>query len=235
MSTQSIFQRLTRSAEKRADIVFTALGFPGRFPIATHDRSYQQWIANDGDTTHRVRYELSPEDIVFDVGGYHGDWAAEIVTRYGSTVHVFEPVSDYFELIRERFRDQPKVRPHQFGLSAANESISLGILDDSTSQFRSAGQTEVCQLRSISEFLESENITSVALLKLNIEGGEYDLLEHLIATRKMEMFANIQVQFHWFVPDARRRMAAIQEALKETHSPTYQYPFVWENWSLGAA
>jgi hypothetical protein len=44
--------------------------------------------------------------------------------------------------------------------------------------------------------------------------------------------SNVQVQFHDFVPDAERRMRRIQEKLGKTHSLTYQYLFVWENWAL---
>jgi hypothetical protein len=44
----------------------------------------------------------------------------------------------------------------------------------------------------------------------------------------------IQVQFHDFVADADRRMAAIQSRLRATHHTTYQYPYVWENWALNA-
>ena len=41
---------------------------------------------------------------------------------------------------------------------------------------------------------------------------------------------DLQVQFHDFVPDAQRRMHAIQQQLGRTHSLTYQSEFVWENW-----
>ena len=34
---------------------------------------------------------LAPDDVVFDIGGFEGNWAAEIHTRFGCEVHVFEP------------------------------------------------------------------------------------------------------------------------------------------------
>ena len=71
-------------------------------------------------------------------------------------------------------------------------------------------------------------------MKINIEGGEYELLEHLIEEKLMADIANIQVQFHDFIPGAQARMEAIQQELKKTHSLTYQYLFVWENWRLNA-
>ena len=69
-------------------------------------------------------------------------------------------------------------------------------------------------------------------MKVNIEGGEYDLLEGLIENGLTARIRNIQVQFHDFVPNAYERMKNIQLSLSKTHKITYQFEFVWENWEL---
>ena len=69
------------------------------------------------------------------------------------------------------------------------------------------------------------------LMKINIEGGEYDLLEDLIASDYIEKIENVQVQFHTFVEHSAERMLRIHKALSNTHYRTYQYEFVWENWT----
>ncbi len=75
--------------------------------------------------------------------------------------------------------------------------------------------------------------SKIELLKLNIEGGEYELLESLLENDCITYFKNIQVQFHDFLFDnAKERMTKIQEQLSKTHELTYQYEFVWENWKL---
>jgi hypothetical protein len=59
------------------------------------------------------------------------------------------------------------------------------------------------------------------------------VLEALIAANLLHLFKDIQVQFHDFViPNAKARMEEIQTALSKTHTLTYQYEFVWENWTL---
>jgi hypothetical protein len=70
----------------------------------------------------------------------------------------------------------------------------------------------------------------VRLMKVNIEGGEYELLERMLECGLTTRVADLQIQFHNFSPDAAERMAAIQRGLAATHRPTYQYRFVWENW-----
>ena len=236
MTRLSFTNRLVRSAAKRADAVLSRVGLPGYMPAsATHARCHRQWLASNGDQTHRLDYQLAAEDIVFDVGGFRGDWTAEIDRRFGSQIHIFEPVNRFYQSICTRFANSKNITPHCFGLSAKDETISLAVLGDSTSQFKESKDSEVGHLRSITHFLTEHQIDRVALLKLNIEGGEYDLLESLLETGLIKRFENIQVQFHWFVPNARQRMKAIQAALQKTHGVTYQYEFVWENWAKQAA
>ena len=78
--------------------------------------------------------------------------------------------------------------------------------------------------------MRQNKIERIDLMKMNIEGGEYDLLDHLIETGFIRNIENIQVQFHDFVPEAKQRMMKIQKELSKTHRLTYQYIFVWENW-----
>jgi hypothetical protein len=58
------------------------------------------------------------------------------------------------------------------------------------------------------------------------------LLEFIIENNLVDKIENIQVQFHDFVGNAEARMKNIQEKLSLTHTITYQYKFVWENWKL---
>ncbi len=83
---------------------------------------------------------------------------------------------------------------------------------------------------TLEQVLAAEGITAIDLMKINIEGAEYDLLEYLIASGLVRRIRRFQIQFHDFVLDAEARMLAIQEQLASTHRVTYQFPFIWENW-----
>jgi hypothetical protein len=73
---------------------------------------------------------------------------------------------------------------------------------------------------------------TIDLMKINIEGGEYDLLERLIETNMISRIKNIQVQFHDVAPDSLSRMLAIQTSLLKTHSNIFNYKFVWDSYEL---
>ena len=87
-------------------------------------------------------------------------------------------------------------------------------------------------LKSISDFINSNNIEFIDLMKINIEGGEYDVLNDLIQSNTIKKIKNIQVQFHKFVNKSKTKRKKIIKKLKLTHHRTYCYYFVWENWRL---
>jgi FkbM family methyltransferase len=202
-------------------------------PISKQAKRVIPWFKDNGDYTHRLDYELDENSLVFDLGGYEGQWAHDIFTRYGCTIHIFEPFIPYAEKIKQRFEGNPKIFIHTFGLSNANIITQLSVGDDASSVFRNnGGETVNIELVEAGDFLVEKNIGHINLVKINIEGGEYDLLEHVIEKKLAPKMGNIQVQFHDFVPDAEIRMQKIQKHLQETHELTYQYVFVWENWAL---
>lgn len=191
------------------------------------------WFAVNGDKTLRLDYDLNENSVVFDLGGYHGNWAAEIFCKYNCFVHVFEPCKSFTEIIKNKFIKNNKIFIHQCGLSNSNTNAKLSCGEDSSSTFVQDDATaEEIKLVDAVEFFRENNISKIDLVKINIEGGEYDLLEYLIETGLIAQISNIQVQFHDFVPNAEQRMKNIQQNLQKTHSLTYQFEFVWENWQI---
>ncbi len=190
------------------------------------------WSEIQGDKTLRLDYDLEENSIVFDVGGYEGQWASDIFAKYCCTIHIFEPVPQFAENIKKRFIKNSKIIVHQFGF--ANETIGtkISISQDSSSIFKKAMNSVDIRLVRAIDFINEHNINKIDLMKINIEGCEYDLLDHLLETDFITNIQNIQVQFHDFIPNAMERMKKIQDKLSITHELTYQFQFVWENWKL---
>jgi FkbM family methyltransferase len=204
-----------------------------RFFASDLEKTLMQWQKADGDNTYRLSYEeLNEDSVVFDLGGYKGEWTGQIFSMFGCCIFVFEPVSTFFHQIRERFKRNKKINVFSFGLGNKNIQQTIYLHAEASSVHRKNGVPEIITIKNFESFLQENNINKIDLLKINIEGGEYDLLEFLIEKNLIRKIKNIQVQFHNFVPDAVRRMANIQQALSATHTPTYQYKFIWENWKL---
>jgi FkbM family methyltransferase len=191
-----------------------------------------QWSEDRGDETLRMNYDLDEHSMVFDLGGYEGQWASDIFSRYCSIIHIFEPVADFAKRTEQRFRGNQKIFVHDFGLAKADGSADISVNGTDSSLYKKGNELVPGRFVEAIAFMQTNKIKKVDLMKINIEGGEYDLLEHLIETDFIHNIGNIQVQFHDFVPEAQHRMAMIQKNLQKTHSLTYQYLFVWENWRL---
>ncbi|MES2416411.1 MAG: FkbM family methyltransferase [Patescibacteria group bacterium] len=191
------------------------------------------WIKINGDDTLRLNYPLlNPSSVVIDVGGYHGDWANNIAKKYDPIVHIYEPIKDFSQKLSERFLTNPKIHCHPVGLSDVDAIININLKDDSSSLFKNEGQYESIEVVDTTKEIEKQGIVSIDLMKINIEGSEYELLENIIHSGYISNIKNIQVQFHDFVPNATKRMHKIWNELAKTHHLTYQYVFVWENWEI---
>ena len=192
------------------------------------------WFKIRGDENLRINYDLNEKSIVFDVGGYKGDFTYQINKKYNCNIYVFEPISEFYNIIKVRFEKQKKIKVFNFGLSSYDDETTLFINDNASSVYSKSINTikEQIYLKSISDFIKAQNISKIDLLKLNIEGGEYEILESLIELKLINQITNLQIQFHDFVPKAIKRRESIRQNLSKTHKLTYDYYFVWENWIL---
>lgn len=187
----------------------------------------------NGDKTLRLDYDINENSTIFDMGGHIGDWSADIFCKYQPYIYIFEPSTSFYNKIKDRFSNNNKVKIFNFGLSKKSEILKLYMADNASSIFiKERSDYEDCRIEKFDIFLENEKIEKIDLMKINIEGGEYDLLEGIIETGFAKKINNIQVQFHDFIPNSKERMSKIQNKLKETHICTWQFEFVWENWEL---
>jgi FkbM family methyltransferase len=207
---------------QRAQRAQAALDAAGRARVAP-------WFGDRGDETLRLDYPLTAASVVIDAGGYEGQWSADIVGRYGCTVYCYEPLTEFADAISRRFADEPRVHVYAAGLAAESRMDVIHVAADATSVF-GAGRPVEIRLIGVADAFRELAVDRVDLLKINIEGGEYELCEQLIATGLIERVVDLQVQFHDFVPAAQRRRDRIRRALAATHTVQYDYPFTWEGW-----
>ena len=197
-----------------------------------NEEDFSRWLADSGDSTHRLNYELNENSVVFDMGGYKGEWTKKIFEKYKSNIFVFEPVDEFYNIICKNIKGNEKIQPFKYGLGSKDEEMEISLTLDSSSTFNKEGSLEKISIKTFKDFIESNNISNIDLIKINIEGGEYDLLEHIISENLQTKIKNIQVQFHRFIPECTERRNKIREELSKTHELTYDYDFIWENWKL---
>lgn len=196
--------------------------------------SVRRWFRDRGDETLRLDYPLDSNSLVIDVGGYQGDFAEAVSRRFNCHVVVFEPVPAFYSHCVNRFAGNPKITVVDCGLAAFDGSLPIHVADDASSFNRliPCAQAEMVRIRKVDKALAELGIDKVDLMKINIEGGEYDLLRTLIDSAWIMRIRYLQIQFHNFVPDAAARRDELRSRLAATHDEMWNYEFVWESWSL---
>ncbi|URR34730.1 FkbM family methyltransferase [Thermosynechococcus sp. HN-54] len=197
-------------------------------------REVRRWFRDKGDSTLRLDYPLDTESIVLDVGGYKGDFTALIHEKFNCRVFVFEPVSVFYHICKKRFAGNAKITALNYGLSDTDEVSQVYIAQDSSSFYKrtSKASAEIAQLRNCATVFQELGLEKVDLMKINIEGGEYNLVRKLIDSNLIEKIKYLQIQFHNFVENSEEKRQNLRSQLTRTHIEMWNYEFVWESWQL---
>ncbi len=197
----------------------------------------EKWDADNGEELLLRTHDLNENSIVFDVGGYTGEWARAIVDKYDPNLYAFELVQGHCNAMLKKFRHNEKVRVFHYGLASADAIVPINMRGSATSTVTGYGpKVETCQLRrawdAILDVLHAISLedVSIDLMAINIEGGEYDLLPHLIETGLITRIRELVIQFHMLWPSSYSEWKKIRERLNVTHGEAWGYPFVWEKW-----
>jgi len=180
---------------------------------------------------------LDETSTVFDVGAYTGEWSKSINEMYRSpSIYAFEPDEESYKKALDLLGNNKNISIFNYGLSGKNEEAQLYHNGIGSSVFRgwSRKKSSRTDLRDVSEVIDELKIKSIDLIKINIEGSEYSLLKRLVesgAARKCKLMI---IQYHEWVPGARRMREEINSELALTHEVDWSYKFVWEKWKRKA-
>jgi len=192
----------------------------------------KRWFRDNGDETLRLEYELNESSIVFDVGGYKGDFTDKIFNKFQSHIYIFEPHPEFYNSLKIKYKNNPKIKVFNYGLSDKSSRISLNDLDDGSSFYKKSDKTYLCEMKEFNSVFEDFKIEKINLMKINIEGGEFPLMDNIIQNNLLNQVENYQIQFHNFVEEASRKRLNIIKSLKNTHNLKWCYEFVWESWKI---
>jgi len=186
------------------------------------------------DENLRYVYPLSSDSLVVDIGGYVGDYADLMHQKYGCHMAIFEPMPDSYSVLSRRFQGHAKINTYQFGLGSSDREVSVDNAHDATSllgEAKGLHSTKV-RIRQFDMAMKEIGIDNIDLLKINIEGGEYELLPHIIESGWMSKIKHLQIQFHVFVLNSKKQRKTLKEKIHLTHDLKWDKPFVWESWDL---
>lgn len=171
----------------------------------------------------RYKYKLLPHDIVIDLGAYAGDFAEKIHEDNGCDVVCVEPTDSI-----QRLQGKSWARIIQKAAGTKEGTERFGGQFYYTSLFETDPKFG---FKDFPTFDVNTLLTQpVALLKINIEGAEYVLLNHILDAGLQSNVENFQIQFHLLDHNSEKDWKAIAKRLHETHEIEWRVNFVWESW-----
>ena len=132
---------------------------------------------------------------IFDVGANRGQTALYFSDHFrATTIHSFEPFSEFFEALRNNTKNRSNIVPHQFAFGSENTTAPLFLNRDSATNsllqnsphlaefadnaqaVQPVGQEHVT-VRRIDDFCDENHIDTIDLLKMDCQGYESKVLD----------------------------------------------------------
>ncbi|NJM34280.1 MAG: FkbM family methyltransferase [Rhodomicrobium sp.] len=172
---------------------------------------------------------LSPDDICIDCGANVGKYT-KVLAQTGAKIHAFEPDPEAFRALSADLGNSPNVtlwnaaigtceallplyRSTRFVAASVTHTASSSLLNES---YRVAKSSDI-RVRQIDfgDFLDSLPKPPV-LVKIDIEGGEVEVLEMLFETGRVGKIKAIYVETHEKqLPSLRARTFALMDRAKQ--------------------
>ena len=186
---------------------------------------------------HHVFYKIKENDICIDCGANIGR-VSDMFLQMGAEVHAFEPHRDLYNMLLYKYKGNSKIKLHNQAVGAENTKMPFRVAPNESEYFLTFTQgASVCvfdalggyetvadydtEVIDLCEYLQ-ENIVNkgkrVYILKIDIEGAEWDLLEKIIQTKIYEYCDYIFCEEHSrFVQDGNQRLEKINNLINENN------------------
>jgi FkbM family methyltransferase len=141
---------------------------------------------------------MRPDAVIYSGGvGEDITFEQQLIRRFGVKIHIFDPSPVAARTIALANTDGLLFKP--LGLAASTDAkFSIGGGSDSSTWLK-AGGSETLPCTAIAHEMEMNGHDSIDLLKIDIEGFEYEVLESCLEQRIP--IKQICVEFHDFFPE----------------------------------
>ena len=170
----------------------------GRFGVELHGKGYLQALAkaefkkNCFEVQQQLIHKKNP--LIFDLGANRGNVVEQYLSYFPSAIiHAFEPFPDSYNILNERYANNPKVFCLPKAVSSDNAIkeffVNKNVDTNSLLKPKVTGLSSDNQVSNVAtikvesiildDYCARENIDHIDILKMDIQGGEYDALKGL--------------------------------------------------------
>jgi FkbM family methyltransferase len=147
---------------------------------------------------------LTKDSVVVDAGAHHGEFSAEIIRRFGCRCHLVEANPRLVETLivahaKSITTAALDARDGRGMLHVSENPEATGLFDAG-----SATTSVEVETTSLATLMQRLGIINIDILKLDIEGAEFDLIAST-PNQILQRINQITVEFHDFKPAFRGR------------------------------
>jgi FkbM family methyltransferase len=149
---------------------------------------YQVLLRQHGKAEYYLPPALKPE-VILDIGSNIGASVLFFHEQFpAARIYGFEPNPETFRVLQKNVGSLPSVEVFNYGLGAADATISVPFDGADFSRFMSKDKTAEwsgplsptsCQIKHAGDIVRNLGLTRVDLIKIDCEGAEYDVLTSL--------------------------------------------------------
>ena len=173
---------------------------------------------------------LKEDGIVLDIGSYKGEFSEAVFARNNNLVFwLYEPISEFFEISHNRFKDNNRVLISQSAVSADGRDFEMRI-DGLRSRKQEHNNFDSIPITSVSIQKIFDSSKEFELLKMNIEGMEFECLEKLLSTKSLKKAKYLLIQFHNLDKNSLPALIRLREEFANDFYNVWKYDWMWELW-----
>lgn len=222
---------LCRSCENQCEPVASLMA-PERGPSTSKQPAFDwgvfeknQWFIDTlqreifDDAIYTKHFDVEAGDVVVDVGASVGVFAYSILNKKPAAIYCIEPHKKLFETMSANLHMTGGTNIHLInaGLAAEAGDVTFdGIYDDVASSKEWTYNPQIATGITFERLVQDNNIKKIDFIKVDCEGGEYDLFTEDNLEWIKDNVSKIAGEFHLHTPENKEKFRAFRDLyLKE--------------------
>ena len=179
------------------------------------------------------KFPVNAGDTVLDIGASVGPFTFSILDKQPKHVYCFEPKPSLFETMKKNIGHHPNVTLINKGIhNVDGETEFKGLYFSDVTETH--GRSATADAITFDTFLQEYNVTQIDFMKIDCEGGEYDIFTPERVSWVKQNVKKIVGEWHLSTPELKEKFRQFRDTyLKEFHTfDVYSWDGVDIKWDL---
>ena len=161
----------------------------------------------EASSWHVLTSKLDENSVIYSAGvGHDISFEKALVSRFNVNIELFDPSPTAIQTMELDENRMKKIHFYQIGFAGKSGIVKFAAPDmEQEGSFRVPGKNDASvefQCRDLSSLMKERVHTKIDLLKMDIEGFEYEVIDDIL--QKSLDIKQICIEFHHFMPHIKR-------------------------------